>query len=102
MKVKDKVIVVTGGGSGIGRATVLHLLDKGAKVAALDINGTTLEETVSLAGDKSSNLSIHTVNITDRAADRNRSPTIDRGDALCETEHCRRYPRISRAGGSCS
>ncbi|HBG53164.1 MAG TPA: short-chain dehydrogenase, partial [Rikenellaceae bacterium] len=39
MKVKDKVIVVTGGGNGIGRELVLSLLRRGSQVAALDING---------------------------------------------------------------
>jgi NAD(P)-dependent dehydrogenase (short-subunit alcohol dehydrogenase family) len=38
MKVQNKVIVVTGGGSGMGRALVIGLLSKGAKVAAVDIN----------------------------------------------------------------
>lgn len=45
MKVQNKVIVVTGGGSGMGRELVLNLLSKGAKVIALDINKTALEET---------------------------------------------------------
>ncbi len=68
MKVKDKVIVVTGGGNGIGRQLVLQLLDKGAKVAAIDINKATLEETAKLAGAKKDRLSLHVVNITDRKA----------------------------------
>ncbi|SDX32107.1 3-oxoacyl-[acyl-carrier protein] reductase [Marininema mesophilum] len=32
MKLKDKVVIVTGGGTGIGRATALKLADAGAKV----------------------------------------------------------------------
>ena len=38
MKVNQKVFVVTGGGSGIGRALVLKLIDKGSRVAAIDMN----------------------------------------------------------------
>ncbi|MCY3410064.1 MAG: SDR family oxidoreductase [Candidatus Heimdallarchaeota archaeon] len=68
MKANNKVFVVTGGGNGIGREVVLNLLNKGAKVAAIDINENTLNETVELAGDMSGQLSIHKVDITDRAA----------------------------------
>ncbi|MBN1306063.1 MAG: SDR family oxidoreductase [Anaerolineales bacterium] len=66
MKVQNKVIVVTGGGSGIGRELVLHLLSKGAAIAAVDINKAALQETVDLAGDKMGTLSIHVVDITDK------------------------------------
>ena len=66
MKVKDKVLIVTGGGSGIGRELVLHLLSKGARVAAVDLNTAALEETKTLAGENADRLSLHTVNITDR------------------------------------
>ena len=48
MKVQDKVIVVTGGGSGMGRELVLHLLSKGAKVVAIDINEAALQGTAEL------------------------------------------------------
>lgn len=67
MKVQDKVIVVTGGGSGIGRNLVLNLLAKGARVAAVDINEATLQESAELAGANKARLSTHVVNITDRA-----------------------------------
>lgn len=68
MEVRNKVIVVTGGGSGIGRALVLNLLKKGAKVAAVDINEATLQETYELAGNVNGNMSLHVLNITDRDA----------------------------------
>jgi NAD(P)-dependent dehydrogenase (short-subunit alcohol dehydrogenase family) len=68
MKVLNKVFVVTGGGSGMGRELVLLLLKKGARVAAVDINPETLGETIALAGDKKSLVSSHVLNITDRAA----------------------------------
>lgn len=68
MKVQNKVVVVTGGGSGMGRELVLNLLSKGAKVVAIDINESSLQETVSLAGDSRNSLSTFVVNITDKAA----------------------------------
>ncbi|MGF1506750.1 MAG: SDR family NAD(P)-dependent oxidoreductase [Anaerolineae bacterium] len=68
MKVNNKVIVITGGGSGIGRELVLNLLAKGAAVATLDINEEALQETVALAGGSQDRLSTYVVNITDREA----------------------------------
>jgi len=67
MDVSGKVFVVTGGGNGIARELVLQLLEKGATVAAIDLSATGLAETKKLAGSFSSNLSTHTLNITDRA-----------------------------------
>jgi len=64
MHVQGKVIVVTGGGSGIGRELVLNLLTKGASVAAVDINESALQVTSELAGDRSDSLSTHVVDIT--------------------------------------
>lgn len=66
MKVQNKVIVVTGGGNGIGQELVLNLLSKGARVAAVDINESALQETVGLARDKKDKLSTHVVNVTDK------------------------------------
>lgn len=67
MKVANKVLVVTGAGSGIGRAVALAALQRGAPVAAVDMNETTLRETAALAG-AGERLSTHPLNITDRAA----------------------------------
>ncbi|MBP3952882.1 SDR family NAD(P)-dependent oxidoreductase [Bacillus suaedae] len=68
MNVLNKVIVVTGAGGGIGREIVLNLLAKGASVAAVDINQEALAETLKIAGDKGSKVSIHVVNLTEREA----------------------------------
>lgn len=65
MDIKGKVFVVTGGGAGIGRSTVLELLARGARVAAADLNEEALNETARLAaaGDR---LSLHQLNVADR------------------------------------
>lgn len=68
MKAANKVIVVTGAGSGMGRALVLALVKKGAHVAAVDLNETTLKETVALAGQHGNKISSHVVNVSDRQA----------------------------------
>jgi short-subunit dehydrogenase len=66
MKVQNKVIVVTGGGSGMGRELVLNLLSKGTRVVAIDINEVSLRETVDLAGINDGSLSTFVVDITNR------------------------------------
>ena len=68
MKVQNKVIVVTGAGSGMGREIVLNLLSKGASVVAVDMNESTLQETASLAGDKKEKLATFVLNVTDKGA----------------------------------
>jgi NAD(P)-dependent dehydrogenase (short-subunit alcohol dehydrogenase family) len=46
---QDKVVVVTGAASGMGRATTLRLAAKGARVVAADVNEAGLAETVRVA-----------------------------------------------------
>jgi NAD(P)-dependent dehydrogenase (short-subunit alcohol dehydrogenase family) len=46
MKLKDRVVVITGSGSGIGRACAVEFAKSGAKVVVADINLEGAEETV--------------------------------------------------------
>jgi NAD(P)-dependent dehydrogenase (short-subunit alcohol dehydrogenase family) len=46
----DRRVLITGGGSGIGQATVLRILDEGGHVVAADISETGLADTVAKAG----------------------------------------------------
>ena len=66
MELKDKVIVVTGGGSGMGRELAIQLVKKGAKVAIADINEKGLSETANLAGKNG--ISTHLLNVGNRPA----------------------------------
>ena len=62
MKVNGKTVVVTGAGGGVGRELVLQLLEKQARVAAVDVNEESLNETKAIAGN-SDRLSIHAIDL---------------------------------------
>ena len=64
MELKDKVFVVTGAGSGMGRQLCIQLVEKGAEVAMIDLNEKTLKETENLIG--SARVSTHVLNVTDK------------------------------------
>ena len=50
MKLKDRVAMVTGGGSGIGRATALLFAEEGARVVVNDLHLAAAEKTVQEMG----------------------------------------------------
>ena len=68
MKVKGALVVITGAGSGMGRAMTLELIRRGAKVAALDLRHETLEETRLLAKADLSQLETFVVDVTSKEA----------------------------------
>jgi NAD(P)-dependent dehydrogenase (short-subunit alcohol dehydrogenase family) len=61
MEISGKHALVTGAGAGIGRATVIALVQKGAKVVAADINEDGLKETAALAQQAVSGANVVTV-----------------------------------------
>lgn len=66
MTVAGKVLVVTGAGSGIGKALTLELIRRGANVAALDLKQESLDNLRVEAGDLVGQLSFHELNVTDK------------------------------------
>jgi short-subunit dehydrogenase len=67
MQVSDKIFVVTGAGSGIGRELTLQLLRKQANVAGVDINQNALLQTQQLAGVGEDRFKAFPLDITDKA-----------------------------------
>src|SRR5437762_3084418 len=67
MDLQEKVIVVTGAGSGIGRALCHALVEKGASVAACDVNERAAKETAASLF-RSADHGYFTVDVGDREA----------------------------------
>jgi NAD(P)-dependent dehydrogenase (short-subunit alcohol dehydrogenase family) len=63
-----RVAVVTGAGSGLGRATAHRFADEGAAVAALDVAGDAAEKTAAEIGEQGAAARAYAVDVTDPAA----------------------------------
>lgn len=65
----NKVVVITGAGSGIGRALAVNLAGKGARLALSDVDEAGLDETAALAKDAGSpDVQTARLDVADRAA----------------------------------
>jgi NAD(P)-dependent dehydrogenase (short-subunit alcohol dehydrogenase family) len=60
----DRVAVVTGAASGIGRALALHLAQKGCALALVDVNEGGLKETASIVALAGRKVSLHVVDVS--------------------------------------
>jgi len=65
---KDKVSVITGAGSGIGKALALELAGRGARLAISDINADNVQATAAEAQTLGAEVHAYTLDVADREA----------------------------------
>jgi NAD(P)-dependent dehydrogenase (short-subunit alcohol dehydrogenase family) len=65
MKLEQRVAVITGAGSGIGRAMALLFAQEGARILAADINGSAAEETAAAVQAAGGTAQAFTVNVVE-------------------------------------
>ncbi len=63
MRMQDKVVLITGGAAGIGKATALRFAEEGAKVVICDLNETAGQETLGQLGPDAA---FYKVNVANR------------------------------------
>ncbi|WP_431026924.1 SDR family NAD(P)-dependent oxidoreductase [Lysinibacillus sp. LZ02] len=64
MRLKEKVAVITGAGSGIGRASSLKFAQEGARVIVADVNIESGQETVNIIRQQGGDAQFYQVNVT--------------------------------------
>ncbi|MGE4405255.1 SDR family oxidoreductase [Pseudomonas sp.] len=67
MQIQDKVIIVTGGGQGLGRAMGEYLAGKGARLALVDLNQERLDEAVAACKAAGGDARAYRCNVADEA-----------------------------------
>ena len=75
---RNKVVALTGAGSGIGRALALKLADEGMRLALSDGNAAGLEETRALAAARMATVKTYVVDVSDRARVRAWAEEVER------------------------
>jgi NAD(P)-dependent dehydrogenase (short-subunit alcohol dehydrogenase family) len=68
MRYSDRRVLITGGGSGIGQACVLRILDEGGRVVATDVSEDGLRDTASKAQSAQDRLSTLVMDVGDEAS----------------------------------
>ena len=75
---ENKVVVITGAGSGIGRALALQLAAQGAILALCDVSAENLQKTVEIAGAHGVKVYSATVDVSDRKAVQTFADNVER------------------------
>jgi len=65
MNLKNKTIVITGGGQGLGRTMALSFAKSGANIAVIDLNEEMLQETVKRVEENGVNAKYYLANVSD-------------------------------------
>lgn len=65
MNLKNKTIVITGGGQGLGRTMAINFARSGANIALIDLNEDSLQETVKLVEKSGSLARYYLANVSD-------------------------------------
>lgn len=68
MKLENKVVLITGAGSGLGRESAQLFVDEGAKVALIDIDGERNQGTLDLVKERGGDAIAITADVADKAA----------------------------------
>ena len=89
----DRVAMVTGAGSGLGRATTMELAAWGAHVLAADIDPDSAEETVALVDQSGGSAEPVRLDVTDRAA-------VDEALAAAARDHGDRFDCLINNAGT--
>ncbi len=63
MHLKNRIVVITGAGRGLGRGMAVEFARQGAKIAAIDMNADDLNETARLVKDAGSEARTYTTNV---------------------------------------
>src|SRR5215213_1951331 len=66
-RLEGRTYIITGGGSGIGAATVWRLLDEGAKVVAVDLDKAKAQATLDAAGVAPDRATAASIDVVDPA-----------------------------------
>lgn len=65
---EDQLVVITGGGSGIGRETALEFAREGAEIVVCDLNLASAKETSALVAELGADAHAYELNVADEAA----------------------------------
>lgn len=91
MELNGKVIVITGGGQGLGRAMALRLAPQAPKLALVDMNAEKLEEAKALCEAAGATVSTHVCNVANEAE-------VDETFAAIHAAHGRFDAIVNNAG----